>query len=143
MASVAWHHFNQFREHGCVKLFGAYNGYEAGQQVRDFVSVEDVVKVNLHFFDNPQQSGIFNVGTGRAQPFNDIAVSVINTFRATKGAAAAPATIPQPLIDQLAEGGRLVIPVGAGDPQYLYLVEKEGGHITKRRLDAVRFVPLR
>lgn len=57
--------------------------------------------------------------------------------------AAAPATIPQPLIDQLADGGRLVIPVGAGDPQYLYLVEKEGGQITKRRLDAVRFVPLR
>ncbi len=87
MASVAWHHFNQFREHGCVKLFGAYNGYDAGQQVRDFVSVEDIVKVNLHFFDNPQQSGIFNVGTGRAQPFNDIAISVINTFRATKGDA--------------------------------------------------------
>lgn len=87
MASVAWHHFNQFREHGSVKLFGAYNGYDAGQQVRDFVSVEDVVKVNLHFFDNPQQSGIFNLGTGRAQPFNDIAMSVINTFRATKGDA--------------------------------------------------------
>jgi protein-L-isoaspartate(D-aspartate) O-methyltransferase len=57
--------------------------------------------------------------------------------------AAAPATIPQPLVDQLADEGRLVIPVGAGDPQYLYLVEKEGGQITKRRLDAVRFVPLR
>ncbi len=87
MASVAWHNFNQFREHGHVKLFDAYNGYAAGQQLRDFVSVEDIVKVNLHFFDHPQQSGIFNVGTGRAQPFNDIASTVINTLRAAKGEA--------------------------------------------------------
>ena len=57
--------------------------------------------------------------------------------------AAAPAEIPPELIEQLADGGRLIIPVGAGDPQYLYLVEKSGGHLTKRRLDAVRFVPLR
>jgi protein-L-isoaspartate(D-aspartate) O-methyltransferase len=57
--------------------------------------------------------------------------------------AAAPAEIPPQLIDQLADGGRLIIPVGAGDPQYLYLIEKSGGHVTQRRLDAVRFVPLR
>src|SRR5260363_31705 len=44
-----------------------------------FVSVEDIVKVNLYFFDHPDRSGIFNLGTGRAQPFNDVAVSVINT----------------------------------------------------------------
>ncbi len=101
MASVAWHHFNQFREHGCVKLFGSYNGYEAGQQMRDFVSIEDVVKVNLHFFDNPQQSGIFNLGTGRAQPFNDIAMSVINTFRANKGDA--PLSLEAMVTDGLIE----------------------------------------
>jgi len=53
--------------------------------MRDFVSVEDVVKVNLFFFDNPDKSGIFNLGTGRAQPFNDIATTVMNTLRGAEG----------------------------------------------------------
>ncbi|AJE99190.1 ADP-glyceromanno-heptose 6-epimerase [Pandoraea apista] len=87
MASVAYHNFNEFRANGRVKLFGEYNGYAAGTQSRDFVSVEDVVKVNLHFFDHPERSGIFNLGSGRAQPFNDIAVAVINTLRAEAGEA--------------------------------------------------------
>lgn len=87
MASVAFHNFNEFRANGRVKLFGEYNGYAAGTQSRDFVSVEDVVKVNLHFFDHPERSGIFNLGTGRAQPFNDIAVAVINTLRQEAGEA--------------------------------------------------------
>jgi len=54
MASVAFHHFNQFRAEGSVKLFGEYNGYAPGTQSRDFVSVEDVVKVNLYFLDHPK-----------------------------------------------------------------------------------------
>jgi len=87
MASVAFHNFNEYRANGRVKLFGEYDGYAAGTQSRDFVSVEDVVKVNLHFFDHPERSGIFNLGTGRAQPFNDIAVAVINTLREEKGEA--------------------------------------------------------
>jgi ADP-L-glycero-D-manno-heptose 6-epimerase len=82
MASVAFHNFNQFRAEGKVKLFGEYNGYAAGEQTRDFVSVEDVVKANLFFFDHPDKSGIFNLGSGRAQPFNDIATTVVNTLRA-------------------------------------------------------------
>ena len=81
MASVAFHHVNQFRETGQVKLFGPYDGYEAGEQSRDFIYVKDAVAVNLFFFDNPHLSGIFNCGTGRAQPFNDIAVTVVNTLR--------------------------------------------------------------
>ncbi|SAL34254.1 ADP-glyceromanno-heptose 6-epimerase [Caballeronia concitans] len=88
MASVAFHNFNQFRAEGKVKLFGEYNGYAAGEQTRDFVSVEDVVKVNLHFLDHPEKSGIFNLGTGRAQPFNDIASTVVNSLRAMNGEAA-------------------------------------------------------
>ncbi|CAH2780025.1 MAG: ADP-L-glycero-D-manno-heptose-6-epimerase (EC [uncultured Caballeronia sp.] len=87
MASVAFHNFNQFRAEGNVKLFGEYNGYGAGEQTRDFVSVEDVTKVNLHFFDHPETSGIFNLGTGRAQPFNDIASTVVNSLRAIDGEA--------------------------------------------------------
>jgi len=97
MASVAFHHFNQFRAEGRVKLFGEYNGYAAGAQTRDFISVEDLVKVKLHFYDHPEQSGIFNLGTGRAQPFNDIAVAVVNTLRA---AAGEPALTLEQLIAQ-------------------------------------------
>ena len=85
MASVAFHQFNQFKEHGDVKLFGEYGGYAPGMQQRDFVYIDDVVAVNLWFFDNPGKSGLFNLGTGRAQPFNDIAQSVVNTMRQQSG----------------------------------------------------------
>jgi ADP-L-glycero-D-manno-heptose 6-epimerase len=91
MASVAYHHFNQFRAEGHVRLFQGYDGWEAGCQQRDFVSVEDVVKVNLHFLDaalaGKAQSAILNLGTGRAQTFNEVAVSVINTLRQSSGQA--------------------------------------------------------
>jgi ADP-L-glycero-D-manno-heptose 6-epimerase len=80
MASVAFHQFNQFREQGKVKLFAEYGGYGPGEQTRDFVYVDDVVAVNLWFFDHPDKSGIFNLGTGRAQPFNDVALGVINAL---------------------------------------------------------------
>jgi ADP-L-glycero-D-manno-heptose 6-epimerase len=85
MASVAFHHFNQFRARGKVDLFGAHAGYAAGTQSRDFVFVDDVVAVNLWFLQHPQVSGIFNLGTGRAQPFNDIAMAVVNGCRRTLG----------------------------------------------------------
>lgn len=85
MASVAFHQFNQFKADGKVKLFGEYGGYGPGQQVRDFVFVDDVVAVNLWFFDNPGKSGVFNLGSGRAQPFNDVAVAVVNTLRGQEG----------------------------------------------------------
>ena len=87
MASVAYHFFNQYRAEGYVKLFEGCDGYANGGQLRDFVSVEDVVKVNMHFLDNPNKSGIFNLGTGNAQSFNDVAVATINTLRAAKGEA--------------------------------------------------------
>ena len=85
MASVAFHHFNQFRATGKVQLFGAHDGYGNGQQARDFVLVDDVVAVNLWFLQHPQASGIFNLGTGRAQPFNDVAVATVNAARALNG----------------------------------------------------------
>jgi ADP-L-glycero-D-manno-heptose 6-epimerase len=85
MASVAFHCFNQFRETGKVKLFEGSGGYAAGEQRRDFISVEDVVKVNLYFLDNPRKTGIFNCGTGASQTFNDIAVATINALRRAEG----------------------------------------------------------
>jgi ADP-L-glycero-D-manno-heptose 6-epimerase len=81
MASVAFHFFNQYRAHGKVKLFEGSGGYGNGEQRRDFVSVEDAVDVNLYFLDHPRQSGIFNVGTGAAQSFNDVAVATVNACR--------------------------------------------------------------
>jgi len=89
MASVAFHQYHQFRAQGRVKLFGEYGGYAPGGQMRDFVFIDDVVAVNLWFFDHPAQSGIFNLGSGRAQPFNDVASSVLNALRSTQGLAAA------------------------------------------------------
>jgi ADP-L-glycero-D-manno-heptose 6-epimerase len=87
MASVAFHQFNQFNAEGKVKLFGEYGGYAPGEQMRDFVFVDDVVAVNLWFFDDPGKSGIFNLGSGRAQPFNDVALAVVNTMLEAKGEA--------------------------------------------------------
>ena len=91
MASVAFHFFNQYRATGKVKLFEGSGGYGDGEQRRDFVSVEDAVGVNLYFLDNPRQSGIFNVGTGAAQSFNDVAVTAVNACR--KHSNEAPLTL--------------------------------------------------
>jgi ADP-L-glycero-D-manno-heptose 6-epimerase len=90
MASVAWHFFNQYRSEGRVKPFEGSGGYAAGEQLRDFVSVDDVVKVNLDFLDHPQRSGIFNLGTGRAATFNQVAAATINACRAAAGEPAVP-----------------------------------------------------
>nr|WP_314902190.1 ADP-glyceromanno-heptose 6-epimerase [uncultured Deefgea sp.] len=88
MASVAFHHFNQYQTTGKVKLFDEYGGYPAGGHTRDFVSIEDVVKVNLWFLDNPEVCGIYNVGTGHSQPFNDIAITAVNACREAAGQTA-------------------------------------------------------
>lgn len=77
MSSVAFHFNNQIKENGECRLFAGSGGYGDGEQLRDFISVRDVVNVNLWFLDNPDKSGIFNVGTGRAQSFNDVANAVI------------------------------------------------------------------
>ena len=85
MASVAFDNFNQYRAEGKVKLFAGSHGYADGGQMRDFVYVEDVAKVNLFFLDHPEQSGIFNLGSGRAQSFNDVAVAAVNGCRRHNG----------------------------------------------------------
>ena len=101
MASVAFHHFHQLRTDGRVKLFGDYGGYAAGEQARDFVFVGDVVAVNLWFLEHPEASGIFNLGSGRAQPFNDVAVAVVNAGRAGRGET--PLALPELVADKTIE----------------------------------------
>ena len=98
MASVAFHNFNQFRADGKVKLFEGSHGYENGGQQRDFVYVGDVARVNLFFLDHPETSGIFNLGSGRAQSFNDVAVAAVNGCRRAKSEA------PLMLAELLAQG---------------------------------------
>jgi ADP-L-glycero-D-manno-heptose 6-epimerase len=92
MASVAFHHFDQYRAEGRVKLFEGSHGYGNGEQRRDFIHVDDVIAVNLHFAAKPV-SGIYNVGTGRAQPFNDVALAVVNAMREANGKG--PLTLAQ------------------------------------------------
>ncbi|MGH8727215.1 MAG: ADP-glyceromanno-heptose 6-epimerase [Burkholderiales bacterium] len=78
MASVARQFFEQYRTNRKVRLFEGSGGFDAGEQKRDFISIEDVCKVNLFFLDNAGKSGIFNVGTGTAASFNEVAAAVIN-----------------------------------------------------------------
>lgn len=78
MSSTAFHFNQQILNSQTARLFAGCDGYGDGQQQRDFVYVEDVVDVNLWFLDHPGQSGIFNVGTGKAEPFNTVAQSVID-----------------------------------------------------------------
>ncbi len=78
MASVMFHFNNQLQQTDSVKLFQGSHGYQDGEQLRDFIFVEDVVKVNLWLKDMPSVSGIYNVGTGSANTFNQAANAVIS-----------------------------------------------------------------
>ncbi|HEY5638358.1 MAG TPA: ADP-glyceromanno-heptose 6-epimerase [Burkholderiales bacterium] len=104
MASVAFHAFHQFRAEGAVKLFVGSDGYADGAQQRDFVHVDDVVRVNLEFLDGADRSGIYNCGTGRAQGFNEVAMAVVNGVRAARGEPALP------LEELVAKGAIVYIP---------------------------------
>lgn len=101
MASVAFHQIQQFKSDGKVRLFGEYGGYGAGEQVRDFIHVDDVVAVNLWFYDHPARSGIFNLGAGRAQPFNDVATAVVNALRADAAPLDTAAAVRSGLIEYI------------------------------------------
>jgi ADP-L-glycero-D-manno-heptose 6-epimerase len=90
MASVVWHFFQQYRASGKVQLFEGSGGYAAGEQRRDFVSIDDVVRVNLDFLDHSERSGIFNLGSGNAATFNTMATETINACRASDGTAPLP-----------------------------------------------------
>ncbi len=84
MASVAFHFDAQLKETAICNLFAGDEHYADGQQLRDFVYVADVVKVNLWFWKNSNISGIYNCGTGKCQSFNDVANAVIKYHGAGK-----------------------------------------------------------
>jgi ADP-L-glycero-D-manno-heptose 6-epimerase len=73
MASVIFHSFNQIKQNGKVKLFRSHkDGYEDGEQLRDFVYVKDVVAVCYWLMEKQPASAIYNLGTGQARTFNDL-----------------------------------------------------------------------
>ncbi len=84
MASVAFHLNNQIQSTDKIKLFQGCDGYADGEQLRDFIHVDDVTSLNLWFAFESDQSGIFNVGTGEARAFNDVANSVIKYHKRGK-----------------------------------------------------------
>ena len=77
MASVIWHFHNQLREGSELRLFEGSGGYGPGEQLRDFIHVDDVASANLWFLEHDGTRGIFNLGTGQARSFNDVAGAVI------------------------------------------------------------------
>lgn len=80
MASVIWHTFNQIKKTGGMKLFRSHNPeFKDGEQMRDFVYVKDVVEVCLFLMHHRRNSGIYNLGSGKARTFMDL---VKNTFKA-------------------------------------------------------------
>ena len=80
MASMVFHGFKQIQQGGEIKLFKSYNvAYQDGEQLRDFIYVKDVCNVICYFIDHSEYSGLFNVGTGKAQSFGALAVA---TFEA-------------------------------------------------------------
>ncbi len=102
MASVAFHHYHQFKTHRKVKLFAGCDGYANGEQKRDFVFVGDIVKANLFFFDHPEKSGIFNLGTGCAQSFNELSAATVNACLALEANSEGKA--PQSLAELVKQG---------------------------------------
>ncbi len=77
MMSVLHQLLRQLRETGACRLFEGTEGYGNGEQVRDFVYVDDIVDLNLFFAEGPVRKGIFNAGTGQARSFNAIAQTLI------------------------------------------------------------------
>jgi ADP-L-glycero-D-manno-heptose 6-epimerase len=78
MSSTAYHFNRQVIEQKKARLFEGSDGMADGEQKRDFVHVDDVVDVNLWFWENPARRGIYNVGTGKAETFNAVAQAVID-----------------------------------------------------------------
>jgi len=77
MASMVYQLYRQLRANGRARLFKGADGYADGEQRRDFVLVDDVVRVNLALAQGPVRNGVFNVGTGQSRSFNDVARTII------------------------------------------------------------------
>lgn len=85
MASVVWHAFNQIKDTGAMKLFRSHNPeYRDGEQMRDFIYVDDLTDVILWFMRHRKDSGIYNLGSGKARTFLDLVRSVFSSMKKTE-----------------------------------------------------------
>jgi len=81
MRSMALKGYEQIRDTGKIRLFKSYhNEYGDGQQVRDFIYVQDAVAMTLFFQDHPEINGLFNVGSGQARCWNDLARAIFEAM---------------------------------------------------------------
>lgn len=81
MASVIWHAYNQIKASGQMKLFRSHNpDFKDGEQMRDFVYIEDVVNICYFLMHHRKNSGIYNLGSGKARTFNDLATAVFDNL---------------------------------------------------------------
>jgi ADP-L-glycero-D-manno-heptose 6-epimerase len=73
MASVIWHAYQQIKSNGSLKLFKSHrDDYQDGEQMRDFIYVKDLIDVCVFLMEHRKNSGIYNLGTGKARSFNDL-----------------------------------------------------------------------
>ena len=80
MASVVFHTYNQIQKTGAMKLFASHNpDYKDGEQIRDFIYIQDVLDVLMFHMEKRDHSGLYNLGTGKSRTFYDLAAA---TFRA-------------------------------------------------------------
>lgn len=84
MASVIFHFYNQMKQNKRINIFEGSHGLKNGEHKRDFIHVDNVVDMNLWFFQNKQHSGIFNCGTSEANSYNKIADIIIDYFKKNK-----------------------------------------------------------
>jgi len=81
MASVVFHAFNQINATGKLKLFQSHNPkFKDGEQLRDFIYLDDVLDICLYMYENRPANGIYNVGTGKARSFDDLGKAVFNAM---------------------------------------------------------------
>jgi ADP-L-glycero-D-manno-heptose 6-epimerase len=81
MASVIMHAFRQINEKGSINLFRSHNpDYQDGEQLRDFIYVKDLIDVCIFLMEHRKNSGIYNLGTGKARSFNDLAKATFSAL---------------------------------------------------------------
>lgn len=82
MASVVYHAFNQIKATGKVKLFQSHHAdFKDGEQLRDFIHVDDVTDICLYLYKHKTEPGIYNVGTGKTRSFNDLVTAIFDALR--------------------------------------------------------------
>jgi ADP-L-glycero-D-manno-heptose 6-epimerase len=81
MASVIFHAYNQIKTNSKVKLFRSHNPkYKDGEQIRDFIYVQDIVSICMWLMQHHPANGLYNAGTGHARTFKDLVTAIFNTL---------------------------------------------------------------